>query len=447
MNSNDIENIIIEEELQSFKYASRRLNVDETSFLNELKSSYLGYLNEDKEYFKKVSNKNEVDDFFHKDTFTINEVKTSFDFFKYMKRIESEQRDMIKKILHIMSPIFPYTGHLNTDFFSKFPVPNNFFNFLDNIYYYNVFSNNFDPTTLLESLDENIFLIRNSFLFDSALTHAIIPLIINFSAYVNFNGTPFTKRVKNTRKSIAIKILEISTLLNKDNSELEILKILKNDESSFDSLSDTNMFLGREIYYGIKMYSNFHEYAHIIYSHFEEKNKSHFIMELEADIFAINCLIYHTLTFYEFNKNNKINNFAICMNIVSPLIYMMIKIAQMEKADNKLSETIFRFEFIKKFIQKNLLNLNLLEVMHDFISDLEVISFHLYFEKVDNFNSLLSILQNSGKVAEKEKLHYIFYNLKKAEVESLAFSDSDFQLYWKVYSETMIDFINKKSKN
>lgn len=297
------------------------------------------------------------------------------------------------------------SGSLSSDFFKIFPNPSNFAQFLDKITLINTFEYSLDPSTYLESADQIYYVIRNHFLYDALLTHAVVPLIINFGTYLGFRVD--REEVERARMDRRFSHNDVARLLliilNDFKSEVLALDSLEEKSELFNALTREIMVLGLDFYYGIKLFSYFHEYAHILYGHFNYDRKTNLKMEVEADSFAINALAYNTLEYYKGHNNPLFK--AICgLRITAPLVYFLIKIALIDRQSDTQPSYVFRWEFSKRIVEVQLLKHGLLQTMHDFLVDIEELVLNVLNCRNENIEEVTSILKSEATAAEAAEI-------------------------------------------
>ncbi len=400
-NNEDIHLLIEAEELESFKFFCKKFDVKENDFLELHKKKFSEYMNENKEAFKINFNVNVNDYESHVpfQTYQIENVQTPKDLFKYFKSLESYLKTSTISTIKKIAPSFAKVDKLDIDFFRKFTSNDKFVDFLNDIYIINTFEYSIDLSTYIENNGKKFYVIRNYFMFDAILTHAIVPLIINSTTSVGLEGK--SKVDESNHNRIAKFLFEIT---EKMKHEILDVDTLSKSNTLFNPLSKEVQLLGTDLYYGIKLFSLFHEYSHILFSHFDEQNKSNFYKEIEADNFAINLLVHNTLDYYKKNDNNPVYNAIIGIRIISPLIYFLLQISSIDKQNSVTPSYISRWEYSKIQIQKHLDDLNLLENMHNMITDLEKIFFSLLKSKGNNLKNIKKLLSKEAKMAEEENI-------------------------------------------
>lgn len=432
-----------EEEILTFSSFANSHNINEKDLLSQLKEQLITNIDSYNDGYRKL-NKNDSINELQLNKIQIDSINTINDFFDYIKYSESYFIDQIREQTLFLISIFNLNNCINNDFNEKFRNHEEIKLFFENIIHINTFYGSIDSTIYIEDSSKEIIIVRNNFMYDVVLSYTIIPLFVNFSTKIITNDYEMKihlddKLVK--RNVISNLIYEIVNLFNNKNF-MESIQLLINREKHqnfFNYESNSCILFGTELYHGLKFYSNFHEYGHILYNHLNII-KNNLSKELEADIFAVNALVYHSITFYNNISSKTKKDSLIGIKCLSPLIYFLIKIAQTTKCNLKNNTVIFRFYFIKFLIEIFFDSLNLLEYMHDILSDIEVFSFQL-LRKNHKTKSLTKDILKKAKKIEENEINFIIYNLNNfPNVKKIPFKYEVFSKYWYEYIKKLDAF-------
>ena len=404
-----IERLISEEELSSLKFFAASMKTSEMNIINEVFTRFRSEMDKQKKFYQQELKKENVEYLFGKNTFEKDSLESPKSFFEYIKENEKHQIESYIETIVTTIPIIYKKSFPNG--LNDLKKIKNLYSFLKKIPIINTFDKyNFDLNVILEVDSEDIYVIRNYFLFDSLLTYYICPIFINttFSTEENLNcfGSEFY-----SEKKIAEKIFEVYQKYENDLIySVKSLKEWENDKYYKDYDFETFTYT-KDLYYGVKSFALFHEYSHIILNHFYSP-ESNYKMEIDADILAINLLVTNTIDYYkrDLNNNEALQN-VIILRIISPLMYFLLKIC-FQKDNLTISPSYFiRFKTVKTVLD-NHLKLNNLDLGLGFTNKIETILLHIFDLKNLEFDDIKEVFSKEEKILQKEISIMIFNRLK-----------------------------------